>query len=133
MINEHHWEVILNNGEVISQDDNAPGLWPPSAWVRLGNYLKSNPELKIVEYGIRNNALYIPLPTYKDGYYFSKGCLQGVGGGDLLEYYVMGYLDGGIVNNFWIRVPDLAIIERENRSEKDCCFPMLLSLTTLAS
>ena len=109
------WEVVLNNGEKIYQDDDRPGVQPSSAWRRLYKYCAEN-ELHIVEMmiGFRNN-IHI-LPRNMDGYFFSKGSLGCFGSTKTLSLFIVGTLQNNILKVTHWKVPEMLEQETEIRN-----------------
>ena len=124
--NQPFWEAVLSDGAVVCQDDGRPGENPPSAWVRLGAYLKDS-GLKIVEYGLRHGALYFPLPKNKKGYFFAKGmgCLMSSSGS--IHSYLLGYQEGEEVIVYNFKIPEIAVMDKSSRPVRECAPPTFLS------
>ena len=111
-LNKARWEVVLNNGETIYQDDGRPGLDPSSAWIRLYNRCV-NEGLYIIEmrFGFRNNMK--SLPSNMDGYYFSHGAVGALGNTRSFSFFMVGFLDNGILRVTQWKTPEML----ENHTE----------------
>ena len=128
IIHQWYWEVTLSDGQKVYQDDGLPGLAIPSAWIRLGNFIRDRADIAIARFGVyfRTNSYF--LPDAKHAYYFSKGTLQGVGASSALHYYVMGYLEQpDTIHTLWIKVPELVPINQYTKPLVKCPSPMLIS------
>ncbi len=108
------WRAILNNGQRVYQDDREG----PS-WLLLKEYCESN-DLYIEEFRIsfRNSNHY--LPAKKDGYYFIKSAGGIWGLPHTFHYYVIGFLEGGIIHTQRVKIPELIVEENEERTIEQC-------------
>lgn len=110
------WRVLLSNGETIVQDDGRPGGEPPSAWLRLGDYVRENGlSIRKLWLQFRSNKQEQILPEDAEGYFFSKGILGSFNGGSSRHYYVLGYLSENRLYLTQIAVPELLVMEKEER------------------
>jgi len=132
LVHSYYWRVTLSNGQMVFQDDGRPGLEISSAWIRLANCLRDNPQLGITRFGVYFASNSHFLPDGQEGYYFSKGTLQGLGASSSLDYYVMGWLEGPTHNQYdpvhfqWVKVPELIPIKTYNRPIVECPFPAMI-------
>lgn len=102
-----HWFVDLTNGERVWQDDYRPGVNPPQAWLRLGQYVKEN-NLNILRMCLRfRSHLEFPLPDNALGYFFSKAALAFYGENDTIQMFLIGHYDGEVVHVQAWRTPEL--------------------------
>ena len=116
VLDRWHWEVRLNNGEVVYQDDYRPGL-EPMAWRRLKAYCQSR-RLFITRLILRfRSHVETPLPDNQMGYLFMHSSLgiagitprsrDGITG--TLGFCLVGYIDradGKLRVHCW-KVPEL--------------------------
>ena len=112
------WVVDLSNGETIFQDDAREDCDPPSAWLRLTEYVKQE-NLKITRMRLRYWDNIVFLPDGADGYYFSKGAsfdsVSGISG----EFYNAGTLEGEEVKVYKYSIPELIRIGKEKVVKAD--------------
>lgn len=115
------WYVELSNGQRFVQDDNRPGSNPPSAWLRLRNYLETN-HLSIQKFyiGFRDNILYDILPHNAEGYFFRKNLATIMGERQILSFYIIGYLQDNRVFTQKVKVPEMIVTETSERNPEDC-------------
>lgn len=110
--NHARFEVILNNGTKVYQDD---GIYPykESSWIRLRNYCIDN-KLHIVNFkiGFRDNIK--SLPENKDGYYFRK-MAKCFFGSPTKQKYIVGYEESGVLKCSIIAIPEIIIEIEEER------------------
>jgi hypothetical protein len=101
-----HWEVMLNNGEYIYQDDGRPNVWPISAWKRLRAYCEDN-NLHIISmvFMFRDNRF--SLPSNMDGYYFSLGARGMFGSPITMELFFLGTLQNGVLEVQCWKTPEM--------------------------
>jgi len=106
------WIATLTDGTKVYQDDDRPGVSEPSAWIRLGRYLKEH-GLGIVEMELRFRSHVIPLPKDAPGYYFARGIKRDAAAGSVNEHFLCaGVQIGDTVVYGWFRAPAL-INERQ--------------------
>lgn len=118
-----YWEVKLSDGTIIEQDDSQE-----NSWVSLSNYLKDNQLLSIISFSIHFRDNQVILPSNKSRYYFAKGALQAMSGGDTVHYYVVGWLkQEGVMCMQWVKIPELIIINEFDRPLSECKPPCLIS------
>ena len=109
------WEVVLNDGTRVYQDDYRPGVSPPSAWVRLGKYCKAN-NLYIVDMYVRFRSNIKHVGSDCDGYYFCKGSRGSMGGDRTMQLFYAGTLvDDKLEVQCW-KTPEMII---DGVSERD--------------
>ena len=113
------WFVILSDGMTIFQDDGRPGLEQACAWIRLQEYLRENPGLKINKFGIKFRSHTEFLPDNCDGYYFSNGILKAMQSEESREYKILGYIEDRQIICRWYAVPELVIINTTVKPLKD--------------
>ena len=102
------WIVKLSNGETIYQDDYRPYIYPQSAWLRLSNFIKVNPGIKIVELYLKFRSHYeSPLEKNEDGYFFSKKASTTWDSPITTGSYLIGYLKNEVVKIQEWKVPEL--------------------------
>ena len=117
--NKTIWVAELSDGRRVFQDDGRPGLETPSAWVRLGNYIKR------CEGDVRIVGLYLWFRSHKvvaaldnaPGYYFANGIEKVFDSTVDRGYYVTGWLmkDRSKIRCHRWRTPELLVIETEDR------------------
>lgn len=118
-----HWVAQLSNGELIYQDDNRPGKYPESAWLRLKKYIEDN-QLKIDNLWLRFRSNQVKcLPEKAEGYYFCKAAGGMLGSTLTVHCYMLGYLTKDKIVVYSYKVPELMpFVEdiREPETAKDC-------------
>lgn len=123
VVDEHvqdlRWVVELDNGEVIYQDDFRPGLEQPSAWIRLGDYVREN-NLKIVGMEFQFRSHKVVLERDAEGYYFAKGALGFAGASETYHHFVAGVMKEGIIYKQWFQVPELEITQTGKQDASSC-------------
>lgn len=129
--NNTRWIVTLSDGRKVYQDDDRPGIEPASSWIRLGEYLKKNPELKIVgmSVGFRDN--FIHLANDCDGYFFVKSVLGSTNFSDNIHFFIVGTLTNGQLWTTMYAVPQMVSMTTEARNpleakESLICQPNIL-------
>lgn len=109
------WIARLSNGETIIQDDYRPGVEPHSAWLRLMGYAHTQ-KINVVELYIQfRSHIEKPLPVNAAGYYFSKSMIGYPGAKTGMHFYLIGYLQDGLVHIQSWKVPELTQIEAFTR------------------
>lgn len=112
--------IKLNNGKTVYSDDDRPGLEEPSFWERLQTYLKDKKNLRIDEILLQFRSNIIsPLPKKAKCYFFRRG-LHAIFQGPILNYYIVGYLDGEMIKSKKYLLPALLLEEEKDRPVKDC-------------
>ena len=108
------WYAVLSDGVKVYQDDNRPGLSCPSAWIRLGNYVRNN-NLSICEIGVKFRSHIESVAKNKDAYFFSNGVMSWAGGKSV-KTLNLGYIkdDGKFIIRKFV-TPELTIEETEIR------------------
>lgn len=115
------WEAELDDGTLVYQDDGRPGIYPASAWVRLGDYLRRTGKT-IIRLGLRfrTNRLTNILPQKASAYFFSKNDIGFLHSGDTLHFYLLGALQNGKLRVQRWSVPELLLISEEERDPASC-------------
>jgi hypothetical protein len=123
------WEVKLNNGAWIYQDDNRPDRNPVSAWERLGNLLQLNRVIHIEEmrFRFRDHIEVLPIIA-SDAYYFSKSIGTLIGGGITDHYYIGGALlkDKSLLKMWKYKIPELILVEEYHKRLNEVKSPNLI-------
>lgn len=122
-----YWFCKLSNGETVYQDDNRPGLEESRAWIRLGQYVKSN-NLKIESMSIRFRSHVEDLPSHCAAYYFSYGVIQDLTSPQSLGTYVLGFQqtpDDDIVCMSFV-YPELLVISGSKKSKNKVQEPFII-------
>lgn len=119
------WIVELNNGEIVYQDDDRPGIEPPNAWIRLGHYVKEH-NLRIVNMKINFRSNNFVLPSDAGGYYFAKGCGRAWGTKKTMQFYIVGVRVGDSIRCQWLRVPELIPFEYIEKDLKEAVPPFYI-------
>ncbi len=112
------WQARLSDGSVVTMDDGRPGIEPPSAWIRLRDYLLET-KLSIVGLWLkfRSNRDENILPANAQGYFFTKSIMSSLDPGSLpVFFYMVGYLVGDTLTVERWDMPALILVEREIRS-----------------
>lgn len=112
---ETRWIITLSDGRKVYQDDERPGLSEPSTWKRLKTFLQENPELSVIgmTVGFRDNI--INVGDNADGYYFCKAALGDLFSGANMGFYVCGTLKDGELHVKRRKIPELIVVEEEQR------------------
>lgn len=107
------WVCILSNGETIYQDDGRFSNQIPT-WTRLKKYIE-NSDLKIKNLYIqfRSNKQF-PLPENSDAYLFCNSVI-GSPGMVTLGFFIIGFVENGILKVQRWKIPELVLIEEETR------------------
>lgn len=113
---ESRWIVTLSDGRKVYQDDDRPGVFPNSAWVRLGTFLENTPELSIVGMSIGFRDHIIQVGDNADGYYFVKSACGSPGSEVTLGFYVVGTLSNGILSVQSWKIPEIILTYEETRN-----------------
>lgn len=109
------WISILSDGTKVYQDDDRPNLKISSAWIRLKVYLKeSNLKINDLYFQFRSN-IFRPLSQGAEGYYFSHGVIGQLSSDFSLNTFVCGEIIGNVCSIIVIKVPELIIINNEER------------------
>ncbi len=118
------WLVELNDGTLCYQDDGRPDL-PPTvvgSWIRLRNFCEvNNLHIKAMYLQFRRET--VALPPGKDGYYFCNAVLSWLNDNRTFHYYVVGYVENGVVLTKKYKIPELIVEEEDTREirENDMC------------
>lgn len=100
------WVAELSNGIEVWQDDDRPGCWEPSAWIRLGRYLAECEEY-IVKFHLRFRSHNIQIQQ-SDYYYYTKGLLGSTSFKQPKHFSCVGHLgDDDIFDVIWYKLPEL--------------------------
>ena len=110
------WIATLSDGRKVYQDDDRPGLSINSAWIRLGNFLKENQELKIVGMTIGFRDHIVNVGDNADGYFFCKSAFAGTGSNITIGMYLVGTLVGHTLNVKRYQIPEIILVEEEIRN-----------------
>lgn len=111
------WKVKLSDGSIATMDDGRPGEAQPSAWIRLGEYIRER-KLRIVKLWLkfRDNVDENMLPENAEGYFFSKNAIGDVmGGSNTLMFYIVGAVVGGKLTVMRYSSPSLILVDVEER------------------
>lgn len=113
------WVATLSDGRRAHQDDGRPGH-PDSAWLRLGRFLAaSGLHLVGLRVGFRNGPAFV-LPGDADGYFFRTAAGAFANGrGRTYRLYLAGHLQGGLVRVRTYQVPEMRLLEEEDRDPAD--------------
>lgn len=120
---EHNprWEAVLDDDTKVYQDDYLNHS--KSSWERLGEYCKkNNRRIKYFRCGFRDNV--ITLPENKSGYFF-KRMVRGYFGGTTRNFFLVGYVQDGIIIINKYSVPEF-ILDEETTRELDLEDPSLI-------
>lgn len=112
---EPRWIIRLSNGDMVYQDDDRPGIYPNSAWIRLRNFLQENPEIFIVgmTIGFRDNI--VNVGDNAEGYFFVKSAFGTPSDTRTIGMWVVGtYNDNQLHTKRYI-VPEMVLVEEEIR------------------
>jgi len=100
------WVVELSNGSEIWQDDDRPGVWEPSAWVRLGLYVW-NSENHITKFQLRFRSNVITIQPSRF-YYYTRGLLGSTSFKHPKHFSCVGHIgDDDIFDVIWYKLPEL--------------------------
>jgi len=99
------WIATLEDGAEIWQDDDRPGVNEPSAWIRLGKYVKASGN-RIVKMQLRFRTHIITLPKGKS-YYFTKGILGSTASKSCSYFLCAGSQEGQEIDVRWYKTPEL--------------------------
>jgi len=95
------WIAELSNGETIYQDDDRPGVDPPSAWKRLKTYCSAN-NIHITKMSVKNRSHIENVGSGDDGYFFCKSAGAFMFGDETIHSFVVGRLnDGKLLTRRW--------------------------------
>lgn len=109
------WVVWLNSGSVVFQDDGRPKVTPYSAWERLYYYCEQTQDF-IVKMSIKFRSNAHQLPSYADGYYFSKGVRGGLFLDKTLQLFFIGTLQNNKLEVTCWKVPEMIPEETSPRN-----------------
>ena len=114
------WIAELTDGDVIHQDDDRPGVTPPSAWLRLRSYLQETGlGIRRLRLTFRDEINLSPLPDNAPGYFFRRSLLASLTEGYTLGFYLVGHLEGPVVHVQKVLLPSLQVVERSIRDVND--------------
>jgi len=119
---EAYWVVTLNNGLVVYQDDYRPNIEPWNSWLRLRDYCYAE-GVYPVKMHIRFRSHVEHMPENAEGYYFVRSVLASFGSDITQHLFVIGTIDGGLLQvNKW-KTPELIVVDSEYRKfkEHDLC------------
>ena len=109
-----HWQVVLNNGENVFQDDGRPGEFPTNAWLRLKEYCEKN-DLYIVDMNIRFRDNVYAKPSNMDGYNFALGVRGAFGSTVTMQLFFVGTLQTEVLKVQCWKVPEMLYEWTEER------------------
>ena len=108
------WEIQLNNGIWVYQDDYRPDVQPYSAWIRLKLFLEQNTHLYIeqMRFRFRDHVEVLPIQE-ADAYYFSKSLGSIIGSGQVHHHYIGGALipKTSTIKCWKYKIPELIVVE----------------------
>jgi hypothetical protein len=97
------WIATLESGEEVWQridlEQDTEGY---SSWLEL-----RQTKLKIIGLKIKFRSHIEELPSNAQGYYFRRGIIATMPGGDEANCYVTGYIENGILHKIWWRIPEI--------------------------
>jgi hypothetical protein len=109
------WFVDLSNGERIWMDDDRPGVFPRSAWLRLRMYLEEVQANISIFYIKFRSHLESPVSNNAPGYFFCHKLLANLGDDDIMKSFLIGEFDGkGVAIQEW-KTPELIQTDVEYR------------------
>lgn len=108
------WVAELLDGTEVWQDDDRPGVSEPSAWIRLGDYVKATDNhIKQLQVRFRTHQIFIPKTPI---YYYTKGILGSTGMIRPIHFYCVGHLDKEDVFEInWFKIPELIATRRTTK------------------
>ena len=113
------WVAILSDETKVYQDDDRPNLEIKSAWIRLKKHVKENKlKIKKVYFQFRSNIFDV-FPENAEGYYFSNGVIGQLSSDYSINLFIFGEIIGDIARIKSIKVPELIVINEENRQLKN--------------
>ena len=113
------WEVLLDNGLTVFQDDDRIGEEEPSAWIRLKKYVEEN-KLNIQQMRLRFRDNVVSIGKNTTGFYFAKGCGKDSTQEDTNHFYIVGYLeDSNIFQCLWYKIPELILFDSCTKDAND--------------
>jgi hypothetical protein len=108
------WQVQLNSGEMVFEDDDRPGH-VPSSWERLCLHCAETGEYP-VNMWIRFRDHVEPVGSDKDGYYLFKSLLHSPGWAKPNYYYIAGFLEDGVIKCTKWKLPEIIADETFDRA-----------------
>lgn len=109
------WVVVLDDGTTVYQDDDRPGVHPPSAWVRLKAHCGAHGRhIRELWLQFRSHRVLIE-PVDASGYFFVKLVYAVWGSPETHHGFIVGVLDGDIVHTTTWSLPELLPIDRGQR------------------
>lgn len=111
------WQVRLSDGRIVTMDDGRPGEEIPSAWIRLGLFIRET-GLRITKMWLkfRGRIESCGLPENADAYFFARSIITDMAGNQA-NFYVVGYeTDGRLFVETW-SVPSLILVMGEQRDQ----------------
>ena len=113
--NNPMWIAELSNGETVYQDDDRPGVDPPSAWKRLKIYCGAN-NIHITKMSVKNRSHIENVGSGDDGYFFCKSAGAFMFGDETIHSFVVGRLnDGKLLTRKW-KMPEVTPEPIEERN-----------------
>lgn len=107
------WQVKLNTGKMVFEDDDRPGLIP-SSWERLCLHCKETGEYP-VNMWIRFRDHIENVGKDKEGYFFYKSMMHSPAWEVPNFYYITGFLNRGQLQCTKWKVPEIIIDEEFTR------------------
>ena len=109
------WIAELSNGETIYQDDDRPGVDPPSALKRLKTYCSAN-NIHITKMSVKNRSHIENVGSGDDGYFFCKSAGAFMFGDETMHSFIVGRLnDGKLLTRRW-NMPEVTPESIEERN-----------------
>jgi len=109
------WVAVLDDGTTVFGDDDRPGVEPPSAWIRLGRHCREQGRsIKGLRVQFRSHIE--ELPPDMPGYFFARTAGGVVGAGTFqVAGFRVGWVEGDSVQTVHFKVPELTVIDRDER------------------
>ena len=98
---EIYFRAQLSNNKFVYEDkDN------PNSWLRLSDFIKQNPDIKILKLSLfHNNQLICDTPENQKGYVYGKREIKVWPSQQKCSLIGIGYLDNDNVNIHWLQLP----------------------------
>lgn len=107
------WICTLSNGLIVYQDDDRPDH-EPSAWLRLKEYCKQN-NCHVISMKFKFRSHIEHIGDGSEGFFFCRGAMYGIGMKKTEYRYIGGLIKNGKLTTYKFIVPELVLIETENR------------------
>jgi len=113
----------LSDGRTVIQDD-IPNI--KSAWIRLQDFLKANPDLKITCLRLQgpNNQM-VDMPSNQRGYFFGNKVQKAFPFGGQIDSIGVGYYDGNNVHVRWYNTSNFKNLFNEQRTKAKAGFLLI--------